>query len=264
MSLEAAMPPKGSPSVSLEHDKLPRHVAIIMDGNGRWARTRGWHRSLGHVEGTSRVKAIIDECRELGIKYLTLYCFSSENWGRPQEEIDVLMKLLKDYMLRERQELLEKNIRLTILGDITLVPPNTRAVLEESVEMLSKNDGYCLNLCISYGGRNEILQATRRFAQEVAEGKLRAEDITEEAFSKALYTSELPDPDLIIRTSGEKRISNFLLWQIAYSEIYVTDVLWPDFEPKHLHLALEDYQQRKRRYGLSDEAQLSAQRNSKK
>jgi undecaprenyl diphosphate synthase len=243
------------------HEKLPKHIAIIMDGNGRWATTKGWHRSLGHVEGTSRVKPILDECRALGIRNLTLYCFSSENWGRPKEEIDVLMKLLKDYLLRERQELMDNKTRLNIFGDMSLIPKSTRDVMDESIAMLKNNTAYTLNLCVSYGSRNEILKATRQLAQKVKDGILNPSDINEEVFSSQLYTAGIPDPDLLIRTSGEKRISNFLLWQIAYSEIYVTDILWPDFEPKHLHQAIQEYFNRKRRFGLSDEAVLEAVKN---
>jgi undecaprenyl diphosphate synthase len=254
MSLDAV---KASPLHTVfDSEKIPKHVAIIMDGNGRWAQLRGWHRSLGHVEGTERVKPILYECLNLGIRNLTLYCFSSENWGRPKEEIDVLMKLLKDYLLRERQELLEKKVALRVFGNIQQLPPSTRSVIEESIEMLSVNQDYHLNLCLSYGGRLEIIEASRKIAQWVKEGKVNLEEINEKMFSDCLYTSEIPDPDLIIRTSGEKRISNFLLWQIAYSEIYVTDTLWPDFEPQHLQMAIEDYMKRKRRFGLSDETPL--------
>jgi len=233
--------------------QTPRHVAIIMDGNGRWARNRGWHRSAGHIKGTSKVKEIIREADKIGIKYLSLYCFSTENWSRPQDEISMLMELLKDYLLQERQELIDNNIKLQALGEIERLPFEIREILEGTIEVTAKNTGMVLNFCISYGGRADVVQAVQSIARQVKSGDLRIDEITESLISDRLYTSGMPDPDLVIRTSGEFRISNFLIWQLAYSEFYVTDTLWPDFEPSHLKAALEAYAQRKRRFGRSDE-----------
>ncbi|MEO5666887.1 MAG: isoprenyl transferase [Bdellovibrionota bacterium] len=241
--------------LSIDSKKLPRHVAIIMDGNGRWAKLRGWHRTMGHAYGTQRVKEIIREADRIGIKILTLYAFSTENWSRPSGEIEALMQLLRDYLLKERQELLDNNIKLQGIGQIERIPTEVRAILEETIEATSKNTGMLLNFCLSYGGRADIVQATQRIAREVAAGTLDIAQIDEKSFSKYLYTSGMPDPDLVIRTSGEFRISNFLLWQMAYSEIFVTDTSWPDFEPAHLKAACESYGLRKRRFGQTDEAQ---------
>ena len=237
----------------LESVKVPRHVAIIMDGNGRWAKQRGWNRSLGHVQGTSRVKEIVREADRLGISVLTLYAFSTENWKRPAEEISTLMQLLEDYLKRERQELMDNNIRLQVLGQIERIPQNVRDIVDETVKVTEANTGMTLNFCISYGGRADIIQAAQSLAREVQEGRISIADLNEKSLSEKLYTGMLPDPDLMIRTSGEFRISNFLLWQAAYAEIYVTETLWPDFEPQHLRAACEAFAQRKRRFGMSDE-----------
>lgn len=234
--------------------RVPEHVAVIMDGNGRWAGERGWNRSIGHMQGASRVKQIIQTANELGIRVLSLYAFSTENWKRPADEICTLMQLIHDYILQERDELHENNICFQVLGDMEALPQEVRTILKETVETTRHNTGRILNFCLSYGGRAEITQAARNLARQVQLGKLNPEAITEELFSEQLYTKGLPDPDLVIRTSGEHRVSNFLLWQIAYSEIYVTDVLWPDFEASHLRAAIAWYSQRKRRFGLSDES----------
>jgi undecaprenyl diphosphate synthase len=228
-----------------------------MDGNGRWAKARGLPRSLGHMEGTSRVKEIIREADRLGVKILTLYCFSTENWKRPEDEVSILMKLLKEYLLKERQELHDNNVKLRALGQIDRLPEHLQKLVRETEAFLSNNTGMILNFCISYGGRSEILRATREIAKKIAAGELQAEELSEEIFSNELYTAGLPDPDLIIRTSGEARISNFLLWQIAYSELYLTETSWPEFRPQHLKEACEAFSTRKRRFGSSDEASLT-------
>lgn len=239
--------------LSLDSKKMPGHVAIIMDGNGRWAKLRGWNRTLGHAYGTKRVKEIIREADRIGIKVLTLYAFSTENWSRPSGEIEALMQLLRDYLLKERQELLDHNIKLQALGQIERIPTEVREILEETIEITKANTGMILNFCLSYGGRTEIIQATQRLAQEVQAGRMQLHEIDERSFEKCLYTAGLPDPDLIIRTSGEFRISNFLLWQMAYSEIYITETAWPDFDPANLRAACEAFSQRKRRFGQTDE-----------
>jgi len=241
--------------LALDSKKLPYHVAIIMDGNGRWAKLRGWGRTMGHAYGTQRVKEIIRGADGIGIKILTLYAFSTENWSRPSSEIEALMGLLRDYLLKERQELLDNNIKLQALGQIERIPTEVRKILEETIAVTQNNTGMILNFCISYGGRADIVQAVQRIAEDVKEGRLDVASIDETLFSKHLYTSGMPDPDLVIRTSGEFRISNFLLWQMAYSEIFVTDTSWPDFEPSHLRAACEAYSQRKRRFGNTDETQ---------
>ena len=233
--------------------RMPKHVAIIMDGNGRWAKNRALHRSFGHIRGTSRVKEIIREADRIGIKYLTLYAFSTENWSRPQEEISVLMDLLQDYLIQERQELIDNNIQMRAIGQIERLPTNVQATLRETIELTSKNTGMVLNFCISYGGRAELVRAIQAIARDVSEGKMSIADIDEKQVSARLYTGDIPDPDLVIRTSGEFRISNFLIWQLAYSEFYITETLWPDFEPSHLRAACEAYSQRKRRFGQTDE-----------
>jgi len=241
--------------LAFDPKKTPRHVAIIMDGNGRWAKLRGWNRSLGHAYGTQRVKEIITEANNLGVKVLTLYAFSTENWSRPSGEIEALMQLLRDYLLKERQELMDNNIRLQALGQIERIAPEVRSILEETIQVTSKNSGMLLNFCLSYGGRADIVQAVQRIARDVQEARLDIASIDETRFASYLYTSGIPDPDLVIRTSGEFRISNFLLWQMAYSEIYITETPWPDFEPAHFRTACEAYSQRKRRFGNTDEAQ---------
>lgn len=243
-------------STDMAQAKLPRHVAIIMDGNGRWAKANGWHRSIGHVHGTGRVKEIIRAADKLGIKYLTLYAFSTENWKRPAGEIATLMEILRDYLLKERQELIDNNIKLNALGQIERIPVEVRSILEETMEVTAQNTGMVLNFCISYGGRAELVRAMQSLALDVQESRCALTDITEEAISNRLYTCGMPDPDLMIRTSGEYRLSNFLLWQSAYSEIYISDVAWPDFTPEHLKEACTAFSQRKRRFGMTDEMLL--------
>ncbi len=231
---------------------LPKHIAIIMDGNGRWATARGYPRIFGHIRGSSRVKPIVREADNLGIKALTLYAFSTENWLRPKSELSVLWKLLKKYFVKEFQELERKNIKMRILGEIDRLDPSIRAVLDPMITALSKNTGLQFNLAISYGSRRELSDATRRFAKDCLAGIYKPEAMDENLMRDYLWTAplkELADVDLVIRTSGEKRVSNFLLWQSAYAEYVFTDVNWPDFTPEHLRKALEDYSHRERRYG---------------
>lgn len=237
----------------LVKEKLPRHLAIIMDGNGRWAEQRSLDRIAGHQQGAESVRAVVRASREIGIPYLTLFAFSSENWSRPQPEIEALMSLLKDYLLNELQEMLDHNIRLLAIGDLARLPKPIFAALHETMKLTGAAKGMTLTLALSYGGRDDILQATRRILTNSRDGILTPEDINEDFFSKYLWTANLPDPDLLIRTSGEVRISNFFLWQLAYTEIYVTSVLWPDFNKEDLIQALLSFQDRERRFGLTSE-----------
>lgn len=231
---------------------IPAHVAIIMDGNGRWAKARGHVRIFGHVRGSSRVKPIVKAASQLGIKALSLYAFSTENWNRPSTELEVLWKLLKRYLKSEQEELHRENVKLRIIGQVDRLAPSVREVMEQAVERLSKNTGLNLNLCISYGSRAEILDATRKIASECKAGKLDPKDIDEKLFERFLWTQDLgslSQVDLVIRTSGEKRVSNFLLWQSAYAEYCFYDLAWPDFSEKHLHEAVEEFGKRDRRFG---------------
>jgi undecaprenyl diphosphate synthase len=230
---------------------LPQHLAIIMDGNGRWAQQRNLPRIFGHRRGVEAVKVVVEECRALGIPYLTLFAFSSENWGRPAEEVTALMELLGRFLEQELNNLLEQDIRLNVIGDIRQLPVGVRGVLERTVARTVENRKMVLTLALSYGARNEILRAVRALAGKVAAGELGAEQIDEEMFSRTLDTCNLPDPDFLVRTSGEMRISNFLLWQLAYAELYFTEVLWPDFDARELGNALEDFASRQRRFGLT-------------
>jgi undecaprenyl diphosphate synthase len=231
---------------------LPRHLAIIMDGNGRWAKKRRLPRLAGHRAGREPVRMCVRTCAKLGIDYLTLYTFSLENWDRPSAEVSGLMGFLEDVLEKETLELDENNVRLNVIGRTELLPESTRAAIDRSIAKLSGNNGLILTLALSYGGRREILDAVRRFGADVAAGGTSPDDLEESAFRAYLYDPSLPDPDLLIRTSGEQRISNFLLWQIAYTEIYVTPVLWPDFSEEHLFEGIRDYLRRERRYGLTD------------
>lgn len=234
-------------------EKLPRHVAIIMDGNGRWAKKRNLERITGHQKGIESAREIVQFCREAGIRVLTLFAFSSENWKRPKTEIKALMDLLKKYLRKESGELQKHNIRLAVIGNISDLPRSVTAVLRGMIERTKDCDGMVLNLALSYGGRDEIIQAIRGIARDVKKGLLREEDINEGTFPGYLFTKGLPDPDLLVRTSGEKRLSNFLLWQMAYTEIYVTEILWPDFKREDMIRALLDYQNRERRFGRTSE-----------
>ncbi len=229
--------------------RLPRHLAIIMDGNGRWAKQRHLPRIAGHTSSRETVRRVVRLCARLGIPTLTLYTFSQENWKRPQLEVRALMKLLEEVLQSEYLELAENNIRLTAMGSVDALPASTRKHLLETMQRLSVNTGMILNLAVSYGGRREIADAARRAAADIVAGRLRPEDLDETRFATYLYRPELPEPDFLIRTSGEKRLSNFLLWQLAYTELYFTDVLWPDFSEADLLLALRDFQSRERRFG---------------
>ncbi len=229
---------------------LPRHIAVIMDGNGRWAKKRRLPRLAGHRAGTEPVRKCVRTSARIGIEYLTLYTFSLENWSRPKTEVTGLMVFLEEVLRRETLELDQNGVRLNAIGQLDRLPSKTRAALDRSIEKLSKNRGLVLTLALSYGGRAEIVDAARRACEDVAAGKLRTEDLDEARFHARLYDPSLPDPDLLVRTSGELRVSNFLLWQIAYSEIWVTDVLWPDFAETDLIDGIRAYQRRDRRYGL--------------
>jgi undecaprenyl diphosphate synthase len=228
---------------------LPRHVAVIMDGNGRWARQRHLPRIEGHRAGAESARAIIRAAGELGIKYLTLYAFSVENWNRPKEEVDALMKYLVHYLKTETSELNKNNVRLEVIGQIYRLPDAVQEHLKKAMATLSHNNGLTLIMALSYGGRTEIVEAARRLAAEIKAGKLDPDDITEQVFAQHLYTRNFPDPDLLIRTSGEMRVSNFLLWQISYAELVVTPTLWPDFRKPQFYAALEEYARRHRRFG---------------
>jgi undecaprenyl diphosphate synthase len=228
---------------------LPKHVAIIMDGNGRWAKQRGLPRIEGHRQGAESARTIIRTAGELGINYLTLYAFSVENWNRPKDEVDALMKYLIHYLKTETPELNKNNVRLEIIGQIWRLPDNVQEHLRKSIQTLSKNNGLTLIMALSYGSRTEIVDAVRRIAEEAKKGKLEPADITEEVVSQHLWTRNFPDPDLLIRTSGEMRVSNFLLWQISYSELVVTPTFWPDFRKPQFFAALEEYARRHRRFG---------------
>ncbi len=232
----------------VDRSSLPKHVAIIMDGNGRWALRRGSPRIAGHKRGADNVRRVTEQCRQLGIPVLTLYAFSDENWGRPKEEVGFLMDMLGSYLKSEIAAMKANRIKFRTIGRIERLPLSVRRWIEKAVSETAANTGLVLNLALSYGGRGEILEAIKRMSSNGAAGAL-----TEEMFSSYLDTAGLPDPDLIIRTSGEKRISNFLLWQAAYAELYFTDTLWPDFEEKDLLAAILDYQGRQRRFGLTQE-----------
>ena len=230
-----------------------KHLAIIMDGNGRWAKQRGLPRIAGHHRGVETVTRVVDECARLGIGYLSLFAFSSENWGRPQQEVDALMELLLQFLASQRQKMLEGGIRLRVIGDRSRLSASVCRALE-SVEVETRSGStLTLVLALSYGGRDEILRAAKHLAAQVHSGLLALDDVDNRMFSTFLDTEEIPEPDLLIRTSGEMRISNFLLWQLAYAELYFTDVLWPDFSAAELHSALKDYYCRKRRFGLTDD-----------
>jgi undecaprenyl diphosphate synthase len=237
------------PAHNLDVAKLPRHVAIIMDGNGRWAQKRLLNRVKGHEKGVETVRNIVRTCRELHIDALTLYAFSTENWQRPKTEIKALMALLKSFLKKELPDLQKQNIRLGVIGQPQRLPPDVQKTLQDAIAATAGNAQMLLNLALSYGGRTEITEMVRQIAGQVAQGTMSPEDIDETLVADHLYTRGLPDPDLLIRTSGEVRLSNFLLWQLAYAEIVVTDTLWPDFTPEEFIAILAQYQQRDRRFG---------------
>lgn len=240
-----------SPNIQLDMSRLPRHIAIIMDGNGRWARSQGLERSAGHVEGVKTVRRITEEASRLGIEFLTLYAFSTENWNRPQEEVDALMHLIATAIERETPDLIKNNVRLRVIGDASRMPEDTLRRLQRCEADTSMGRGLTLVLAISYSSRWEITDAARRIAAEAAAGRINPDEITDSTLSANMATAFMPDPDLLIRTGGDMRVSNFLLWQIAYAEIYVTDIYWPDFNAYDLRRAISDYQHRQRRFGLT-------------
>ena len=233
--------------------RLPQHIAIIMDGNGRWAERHAMGRVLGHRKGANAVKETVKACRRIGIRYLTLYAFSMENWLRPKAEVRALLRLLQEYIESETQEMIDQNIRLVAIGDLESLGEPIHTMLKETIERTVHNQGMVLNLALSYGGRDEIVAAARRMYRDGLAGKITPEEMTKDLFASYLYTTGLPDPDLLIRTGGECRISNFLLWQMAYTEFYFTEILWPDFRERHLLKAIADYQQRERRFGMTSE-----------
>ena len=233
----------------VEQGSIPKHIAIIMDGNGRWAKEKNLPRISGHRQGINSVREITRVCGEIGVKYLTLYTFSTENWNRPQNEVNALMRLLLNTINIEVRELNKNNVCFKTIGDIDQLPMITKKGIQDGEELTKNNTGLNLCLALSYGSRQEIINGVRRISEKVKNGIMKIEQINEESFSKELYTSEFPDPDLLIRTSGENRISNFLLWQIAYSEIYLTETYWPDFGEGELIKSLLDYQSRERRFG---------------
>ncbi len=244
----------------LPTENLPAHVAIIMDGNGRWARKHLMQRTSGHSEGVNSVNRITRFASDLGIKYLTLYAFSTENWNRPQDEVNALMTLIGDTILREAPELKANNVHINLIGDIDRLPADVRKNLDDGVDITSACNGLNLNLCLSYSSRWEILNTVCEIARDIRDGNLDPEDISENLISSRLQTAGMPDPDLLIRTGGEQRISNFLLWQIAYAELYFTNVLWPDFDEKAFSDALIQYANRERRFGMTSDQIQSLQK----
>ena len=237
----------------IDKDSLPKHVAIIMDGNGRWAKSRGEERTFGHKSGVTSVRNAISACDKVGIEYLTLYTFSTENWNRPSDEVNTLMSLLSETLLEEAEELFSKGIRLHMIGEIEKLPYLVKEQLLNVVDLTKNNTKSNLVLALSYGSQREILNAVKEIAQEVKEGKISTEDIDEKLFENHLYTKDLPPVDLLIRTSGEVRISNFLLWQIAYAELQFLDIFWPDFQEEHLYQCIVNYQNKERRFGKTSE-----------
>lgn len=233
----------------LERDRLPKHVAVIMDGNGRWAKLRGWPRIAGHRRGVAALKELLRCCKDWGISALTAYAFSTENWGRPAEEVDFLMSLFEGVLRQELAELTQEGVRIYFAGNVQALPKSLQAEIERSMAATQHNHKLHLTIATNYGGRQEILQACQAIARQVQQGSLQPDEINEELFKRHLYTADVCDPDLLIRTSGEMRLSNFLLWQMAYTEIYITEVLWPDFDRKEFYRALYAYQSRQRRFG---------------
>jgi len=243
-----------------KNGNIPQHIAIIMDGNGRWAKKRGLPRVAGHKQGVETVREMVKACVEIGVKYLTLYTFSTENWKRPKDEVSTLMRLIVKSLKNETNELNANGVKLTTIGNINSMPEIVQKELNEAFERTAHNNKLVLNLALSYSGRWEILEAVKQIAEKYKNNKINLEEINESLFASHLTTKDLPEPDLMIRSGGEFRVSNFLLWQIAYAEIYITDILWPEFKKLNLYEAIEDYQKRERRFGLVSE-QLS--KNSK-
>ena len=234
-------------------NNIPKHVAIIMDGNGRWAKRQGFLRTIGHESGSKSLKKIIKECNNLGIEYLTLYTFSTENWNRPKLEVDTLMRVLINSLKKEIPTMKEGNIKMNAIGDLEKLPKNARAQIDEAIDKTKENTKMTLTLALSYGSREELVNVVKKISDKVKNNIISIDSIDDSIINEHLYTHNLPDVDLLIRTSGEHRISNFLLWQIAYSELYFTDVLWPDFKEENLHEAIISYQKRERRFGKTSE-----------
>lgn len=230
-------------------DKVPAHIAIIMDGNGRWAKSRFMPRTYGHKVGVETIRRVVKECSRLGVKYLTLYAFSTENWKRPKEEVSALMGLLVKYLRNELEELHKNNVKILTIGDISKLPQACIEELDHAKEKTKDNRGLVMSLALNYGGRNDLVNAVKNISQEVVDGKISVDDIGDDLISSHLSTKESPDPDLVVRTSGEQRLSNFLLWELAYSEFYFADIHWPDFDEKELQKAIFAYQSRDRRFG---------------
>jgi undecaprenyl diphosphate synthase len=241
----------------IELDRVPTHVAIIMDGNGRWAIERGLERNAGHREGIESVREVIRGCRDYGVKVLTLYAFSIENWNRPKGEVSELMRLLEEYLEKELDEVMEHRGRVRSIGRLDRLPPSTRRAVEHAVRTTADNEGMEIIFALSYGGRAEIVDAARRLARDAELGKIDSEGLDEKGFAAYLYAPDVPDPDLLIRTGSEQRVSNFLLWQIAYSELHMSDRMWPEFRRAELEEAILDYQRRERRFGLTSEQILT-------
>lgn len=233
----------------IDYNNLPKHIGIIMDGNGRWAKKRGLPRSAGHSAGAETLKKIVTECNNMGIKYITVYAFSTENWKRPKEEVDFLMNLLMDYLKNAKNTLAGENVVIKAIGSRKELSQELCEQIKITEEFTKDNDGIIMNIALNYGSREELVNSVKEVTREVLENKYTVDDIDAQKIEKYLYTSNQPDPDLIIRTSGEERISNFMLWQLAYSELYFTDILWPEFKVKDLHKAIIEYQNRNRRYG---------------
>lgn len=244
---------------TLDPDKMPVHLAVIMDGNGRWAQQRMLKRVIGHQRGAETVKMVVEQASLLGIKYLTLFAFSSENWSRPVLEVRALMALLKKYIRQETARMMRKNIRYNVIGNRSDLPDDVNETLDSAISQTANNTGMVLTLALSYGGRQELSAAAARMAGDIVAGRLSADSITTDVFGSYLDTGGLPDPDFLIRTSGEMRISNFLLWQLAYTELYFTETNWPDFTINELHKALADFQSRERRFGMTSD-QITSQR----
>jgi len=240
---------KKTEEVQVDFDRLPRHIAIILDGNGRWAKKRGLPRTAGHKVGAETFRTIATYCRDIGIDYLTVYAFSTENWKRPKEEVDTIMELLRRYVLEAIDTMERDKVRLNFMGDMTVLAPDLQDLIAKSNAISARLEGCQCNICLNYGGRAEIVQAARRFAEDCAAGKTTPDALTEQVFDGYLYSAGVPSPELMIRPGGEQRLSNFLLWQCAYSEFYYTDVLWPDFTKEELHKAIAAFQRRDRRFG---------------
>lgn len=240
---------KNEPENKLDAGSMPRHIAIIMDGNGRWAQKRRLPRTMGHRAGMTVLKKIVRSCDELDIPFLTVFAFSTENWKRPITEVDYLMNLLVEFLHKELEELHRKNVQIRVMGDYTVIPRQCQVEIKQAMELTRNNSGLVFNIALNYGSRQEIVEAVRSLIDKVVSQKMAAEDIDEAIMSQMLYTRGMPDPDLLIRTAGEMRISNFMLWQIAYAEIVISDILWPDFTEEALVQAIQEYQGRERRYG---------------